>query len=62
MEKPKPKKKMKTTVYILEEKERLLDEVFISRIRKCNKTNRSQLICEAIRLLCEKEMKAVVSK
>jgi hypothetical protein len=51
-------KKLKTTVYISEEDERLLDEVFIKRLRDRNKTDRSALLCEGIRLLYEKELGA----
>lgn len=50
------KTKNKTTVYISEEDERLLDEVFIKRLRDRNKTDRSSLFCEGIRLLYEKEI------
>jgi hypothetical protein len=39
-----------------EEDEKLLDEVFIKRIRDRNKTDRSTLLCEGIRLLYEKEI------
>ena len=41
---------------MIENDEILLDEVFIKRIRDRNKTDRSALICEAIRLLYEKEL------
>ncbi|MFA6066440.1 MAG: hypothetical protein WC707_04660 [Candidatus Babeliaceae bacterium] len=49
-------KKAKTTVYMSEDDELLLDEVFIKRIRDRNKTDRSTLLCEGIRLLYEKEV------
>lgn len=49
-------KKTKTTVYISEDDEILLDEVFIKRLRNRNKTDRSTLVCEGIRLLYEKEV------
>jgi hypothetical protein len=49
-------KKSKTTIYMSEEDEKLLDEVFIKRIRDRNKTDRSTLLCEGIRLLYEKEI------
>lgn len=49
-------KKSKTTIYMSEEDEKLLDEVFIKRIRDRNKTDRSSLLCEGIRLLYEKEI------
>lgn len=53
------KKKSKTTVYMAEDVERLLDEVFIKRLRDRNKTDKSALICEGIRLLYEKEVEGV---
>ena len=49
-------KKTKTTVYISEADEVLLDEVFIKRLRDRKKTDRSTLLCEGIRLLYEKEV------
>ncbi len=49
-------KKAKTTVYMSEEDEILLDEIFIKRLRDRNKTDRSTLLCEGIRLLYEKEV------
>jgi len=51
-------KKTKTTLYMSESDERLLDEVFIKRLRERNKTDRSAIICEAIRLLYEKEVES----
>lgn len=50
------KKKSKTTIYMNEEVEKLLDEVFIKRIRDRKRTDRSTLISEGIRLLYEKEI------
>ena len=49
-------KKFKTTVYLSEEDEKLLDEVFIKRLRERKKTDRSTLFCEGIRLLYKKEV------
>ena len=49
-------KKAKTTVYMSEDVETMLDEVFIKRLRSKNKTDRSTLLCEGIRLLYEKEI------
>lgn len=49
-------KKTKTTIYLSENDEILLDEVFIKRLRDRNKTDRSALLCEGIRLLYEKEV------
>ena len=56
MEESAAPKKTKTTLYMSQEDEQLLDEVFIKRLRNRNKTDRSTLICEAIRLLYEKEL------
>lgn len=50
------KKKSKTTIYMDDEVERLLDEVYIKRIRDRNRTDRSALLCEGIRLLYSKEI------
>ena len=49
-------KKTKTTLYISPEDEQLLDEIFIKRMRDRNKTDRSTLLCEGIRLLYKKEL------
>ena len=49
-------KKSKATLYLSENDEILLDEVFIKRIRERNKTDRSALLCEGIRLLYEREI------
>lgn len=51
-------KKLKTTIYMSEDDEKLLDEVFIKRLRDRKKTDRSTLLCEGIRLLFEKEVSA----
>lgn len=53
-----PTKKTKTTVYMAEEDETLLNEIFIKRLRGRRKTDKSALICEGIRLLYEKEIGA----
>ena len=55
-------KKSKTTVYMSEEDEDLLNESFIKRLRDRNKTDKSSLICEGIRLLYEKEINAANDK
>jgi len=55
-------KKIKTSVYIPEEDEKRLDEVFIKRLRDRNKTDRSTLLCEGIRLLYEKELGQLVTE
>lgn len=57
MEESTTPKKLKTTLYMSQEDEQLLDEVFIKRLRDRNKTDRSTLLCEGIRLLYEKEVK-----
>ena len=57
MEESTTPKKTKTSLYMSPEDERLLDEVFIKRLRERNKTDRSTIICEGIRLLYEKEIK-----
>ena len=56
MEETSTSKKLKTTIYISEEDETLLNEIFIKRLRNRNKTDRSTLLCEGIRLLYEKEV------
>ena len=56
MEESTTPKKTKTSLYMSPEDEILLDEIFIKRIRDRKKTDRSALICEAIRLLYEKEV------
>ena len=56
MEESATSKKTKTSLYMSPEDEKLLDEVFIKRLRNRNKTDRSAIICEAIRLLYEKEI------
>ena len=50
------KSKIKTTIYLEERDDILLNEVFIKRIRNRQKTDRSALLCEGIRLLYEKEI------
>jgi hypothetical protein len=49
-------KKAKTTVYMTEEEETMLNELFIKRLRERRKTDKSALLCEGIRLLFQKEM------
>lgn len=51
-----PTKKAKTTIYMSEEDESMLDEIFIKRLREKNKTDRSALLCEGIRLLYQMEV------
>ena len=54
-------KKSKTTIYMSEEDEDLLNEIFIKRLRNRNKTDKSSLMCEGIRLLYEKEINSADS-
>ena len=54
----KTPKKAKTTVYMTQEEETLLNELFIKRLRERRKTDKSALLCEGIRLLYEKEIGA----
>lgn len=49
-------KKAKTTVYMAEDEETMLNELFIKRLREKRKTDKSALLCEGIRLLFEKEI------
>ena len=49
-------KKAKATIYMSEEDEFFLNEVFIKRLRERNKTDKSTLLCEGIRLLYRKEI------
>ena len=49
-------KKAKATVYLNEEEETILNELFIKRLRERNKTDKSALFCEVIRLLFEREI------
>lgn len=49
-------KKAKTTVYMTDEEETMLNELFIKRLREKRKTDKSALLCEGIRLLFEKEI------
>lgn len=49
-------KKAKATVYLNEEEETILNELFIKRLRERNKTDKSALFCEGIRLLFEREI------
>jgi len=44
-------KKIKTTIYLSESDEILLNEIYIKRLRDRNKTDKSALFCEGVRLL-----------
>lgn len=48
-------KKLKTTLYLSESDEILLNELFIKRLRDRNKTDKSMLLCEGLRLLYQQE-------
>ncbi len=49
-------KKVKTSIYMTKEDEELLYEIFINRLRRDRKTDRSALLCEGLRLLHEQEI------
>ena len=49
------KKKIKATIYLTEEAERAFTELYIHRLRKDRKTDRSLIACDAIQALFEKE-------
>jgi predicted ATP-dependent serine protease len=49
------KKKIKATIYLTEEAELAFTELYIHRLRKDRKTDRSLIACDAIQALYEKE-------
>lgn len=49
------KKKIKATIYLTEEAERAFTELYIHRLRKDRKIDRSMIACDAIQALYEKE-------
>lgn len=49
------KKKIKVTIYLTEEAEQAFTELYIHRLRKDRKTDRSLIACDAIQALFEKE-------
>lgn len=49
------KKKFKATVYLTEEAEKAFTELYIHRLRKDRKIDRSMIACDAIQMLYEKE-------
>jgi hypothetical protein len=59
---PESSKKVKTTIYMEEKDDILLNEVYIKRIRERKKTDRSSLLCEGIRLLYESEIGPIETK
>lgn len=49
------RKKIKTTIYLTEEAEQAFTELYIHRLRKDRKIDRSMIACDAIQMLFEKE-------
>ena len=49
------KKKIKATIYLTEEAEQAFTELYIHRLRKDRKIDRSVIACDAIQMLYEKE-------
>ena len=49
------KQKIKTTIYLTEEAEHAFTELYIHRLRKDRKIDRSIIACEALQALYEKE-------
>ncbi len=49
------KKKIKATIYLTEEAEQAFTELYIHRLRKDRKTDRSLIACDAIQALYERE-------
>lgn len=49
-------KKNKLTLYLTDEEEALFNEIYIKRLKSNNKTDRSTLFAEAVKLLHHKEM------
>ncbi|MBA3954365.1 hypothetical protein H0X48_03555 [Candidatus Dependentiae bacterium] len=52
----KASSKIKATYYLSEEDNRALTALYINRLQNNIKTDKSSLICEAIRLLYQKEL------
>ena len=55
------KKKFKATVYLTEEAEKAFTELYIHRLRKDRKIDRSMIACDALQALYEKECLGVAS-
>lgn len=53
--KRRSKKKIKATIYLTEEAEQAFTELYIHRLRKDRKTDRSLIACDAIQALYERE-------
>ena len=49
------KKKFKATIYLTEEAEKAFTELYIHRLRKDRKIDRSMIACDALQALYEKE-------
>lgn len=49
------RKKIKATIYLTEEAEQAFTELYIHRLRKDRKIDRSMIACDAIQMLYEKE-------
>ena len=49
------RKKIKATIYLTEEAEQAFTELYIHRLRKDRKIDRSMIACDAIQMLFEKE-------
>ena len=54
--KRRSKKKIKATIYLTEEAEQAFTELYIHRLRKDRKTDRSLIACDAILSLYEREV------
>ena len=52
-----PTQKIKATYYLSEDDNQALTDIYIKRLQNKNKTDKSALIAEAIRLLYKREMK-----
>ena len=53
------KKKFKATIYLTEEAEKAFTKLYIHRLRKDRKIDRSMIACDAIHALFEKELGTV---
>jgi hypothetical protein len=56
--KRRSRKKIKATIYLTEEAEQAFTELYIHRLRKDRKIDRSMIACDAIQALYEKECNA----
>lgn len=54
------KKKIKATIYLTEEAEQAFTELYIHRLRKDRKIDRSMIACDAIQALFEKECMSIL--